>query len=155
MQQVLDFIHDHTLEQQLFLIVTTPAGDLEVLWSRWDGFDHWHVKPHRCEGPAELIQHARLLEHLRARDADMAALERELFAMAATQIAFADVVLRDAAHVLGHDVVRDMLAGHRDFMSELRAAVQKLIAKPRPSMNVVQGGEAQTTLRNGHLSLVR
>jgi len=158
MQHLLDFIHEHTLEEQLYLVVQTHAGELELIWQRHSEPEHWQIRPNKCEGPWELVERTRLLDALARRAIDLTRLERELTAMVLTQVAFADLVLRHATNLLGPDVVRRALIGHREFMGELKAAVDRLTAPPpalRPSMRVVAGGGAQSDARAGHLNVVR
>lgn len=156
MQHLLDFIHDHTLEEQLYLVVQTPAGELELLWQRCPGQDNWQIRPRLCEGPWERVARAELLGSLERRNVDMAGLERELNAMAMTQVAFADIVLRDAAKQLGRDFVQQAVQGHEQFLNQLQAALQRLIgpARARPDMVMHTGGGAQSATR-GRLTLVR
>jgi hypothetical protein len=155
MQHLLDFIHEHTLDEQLYIVAETPAGPLELQWRRLDSPEHWHIRPHRCEGPWDRIHRANLLPSLDARYANMPAIERELKLLVTTQIAFADLVLRDASEQLGRDLVQQAVLGHREFLGELRATVQQLTASARPSMAIVHGGGEQTTTRAGHLTLLR
>ena len=155
MQHLLDFIHEHTLDDQLYILADTPSGALELQWRRAESAEHWQIRPHRGEGPWDRIHRANLLHSLQARGADMRGVERELEQLVATQIAFADMVLCDAAEHLGREVVQRAVHGHRAFLGELRATVQQLTAPARPSMAVVHGGGEQTTTRAGHLRLVR
>lgn len=155
MQHLLDFITEHTLEHQLYFVVHGPAGALELRWRRSELPDHWQLRPYRREGPWEQVARHVLIEDLERRGADMVGVKRELHAMLAAQIAFADMVLRDADQQLGQELVQRFVLGQRDFIAELQAVVEQLVIDPRPSMAVVDGGGAQTTLRAGHLSLVR
>ena len=154
MQHLLDFIHDHTLEEQLYLVVQTPAGELELLWQRCPGQDQWQIRPRLCEGPWERVSRAELLGSLTLRNVDMHGLERELSAMVMTQVAFADIVLRDAATGLGRDFVQQAVRGHEHFLDELQAALRRLIEPGRPAMVMHPGGGAQSSTR-GRLTLVR
>ena len=45
MKHLLDFIYDHVVEEQLYLVVETPAGDLELMWQRSGIADVWQVRP--------------------------------------------------------------------------------------------------------------
>jgi hypothetical protein len=155
MQHLLDFINDHTLDEQLYLVVDTPAGELELLWRRQVDAGLWQLRPNKCEGPWQLVHRGDLLDHLEERGVDLPLVEHELKAMVITQIAFADIVLRDAAVLLGRDVVQQAVRQHRGFMAELQGEIRRLIEPPRPSMVVVNGGGAQTLVRAGHLTVVR
>jgi hypothetical protein len=159
MQHLLDFIHEHTLEEQLYLVAPTPAGELELLWQRCPGQDNWQIRPRQCEGPYELIGRAELLGNLERRGVDMASVERELNVMAMTQIAFADLVLRDATRQLGAEFVDNAVRGHAQFLDELQAALRKLIEPAGPSMVVHRGGAAPSATQapghQRHLTLVR
>lgn len=155
MQHLLNFIQEHTLEDQLYFVASCPAGALELTWRRNEARDHWQVRPYRTAGPAELVPRGELIHSLQARDADMAGVKRELHAMLAALIAFADMVLREANQQLGPDLVERFVRGQRDFLQELQAAVEQLAVRPAPSMELIEGGGAETRLRAGHLSLVR
>jgi hypothetical protein len=155
MQHLLDFIIEHTLEEQLYFIAPVPAGELELAWRRVDAPESWHVRQRPSEGPWELVRCGELIHQLEARGADMTVVKGELSAMLAAQIAFADMVLRDANERLGQSVVERYVIGHRDFITQLQAAIDELTSRARPSMVVVAGGGAQTQSRAGHLSLVR
>src|SRR5262245_27197222 len=119
MQQLLDFIHEHTLEEQLYFIAPSRTGGLELTRQRPVAPDYWQVRPSACEGPAELVHRRNLLSALSARAVDMLKVERELQSIVVTQIAFADMVLRDASALLGTDGVRRAVQGHRVFLSDI------------------------------------
>ena len=155
MQHLLDFIQEHTLEEQLYFVAQRAGEELEVLWRRGERGDHWQIRPKCCEGPWELVPRNTLIEALSARGVDMAGVKNELHSLLAIQIAFADMVLRDANQQLGSDVVERFVIGQQGFLEELHRAVEQLTIGARPSMVVVEGGGAQTTVREGHLSLVR
>jgi hypothetical protein len=155
MQHLLDFIHDHVVEEQLYLVVETPAGDLELIWQRSGSADVWQVRPSGCEGPWELVPRSDLLRHLAARAANMVDLERQLHGLVATQIVFADLILRDAHKLLGDDAVRKALRSYREFVALLQASVRQLLEPARPSLVVVPGDAAQTPTRSGHLTVIR
>ena len=154
MQHLLDFIQEHTLEEQLYFAAPSRAGELELSWRRSEAPDFWHVRPRGREGPWELVPRGELIVELEARGTDMGAVKCELNAMLAAQIAFADMVLRDANQQLGEQVVERFVRGHRDFIVDLQAAIESL-APRKPSMVVVNGGGAQTETKAGHLSVVR
>ena len=155
MQHLLDFIQEHTLEEQLYFIAPTAAGELELSWRRNEAPDYWHLRLRRAEGPWELVHRGELIQQLESRGVDMTVVKGELNAMLAAQIAFADMVLRDANQQLGQNVVERFVLGHQDFITELQAAIEQLTVRARPSMVVVTGGGAQTETRAGHLSIVR
>jgi hypothetical protein len=152
MQHLLDFIHQHSVDSEVYLLTGARPGDLELLWQRRDEPEHWFVRPYGCDGPAELVHRTRLLSELAARRVDMARIERELHGLCATQIAFADMLLNAAREQLGRDVVQGALHEYQTFLSELRATVQRL-TEPR-SMLLIAGGGAQSEARSGHLSVV-
>ena len=154
MQHLLDFIVEHTLEDQLYFVAHCPEEKLEVLWKRGEASEQWQVRPQRGEGPWEIVWRSELIGRLEARGADMGAVKQELHAMLAAQIAFADMVLRDANQQLGREVVERFVVGHQEFIRDLQAAIEQ-IAPRRPSMTVVSGGGEQTQTREGHLSVVR
>jgi hypothetical protein len=157
MQHLLDFIHDHVVEDQLYLVVETPAGDLELIWQRASSSlaDTWQVRPSGCEGPWQHVPRNDLLRHLEVRGANMDDLERELHGLVATQIVFADLILRDAQKLLGDDAVRKALRSYREFVALLQASVRQLLEPARPSLVVVPGDAAQTPTRSGHLTVIR
>lgn len=163
MQHLLDFIHEHTIDEQVYLVAPTSAASLELMWKRRSDPEHWQVRAYRADGPWQSVPKAELLALLERRGADMAAVERELNAMAVTQIVFADMVLCDARKRLGRDKVREAVLGHRDFVKELRAALTKIQNEkergPEPppvreSMRVLAGSGEGCGERKGRLSLV-
>jgi hypothetical protein len=157
MQHLLDFVHEHTLEEQLYFVVDVATGELELTWQRRVTPEHWQLRPRYCEGPAELVQRAQLLHTLAARSVDMSRVERELQSLIATQIAFADMVLSDANALLGADAVERAVLGHQSFMGQLHAAVERVrqpATPPSPPLVVLPGGGARSELRSGHLTVV-
>lgn len=155
MQHLLDFIQEHTFEDQLYFVVEGRAGELELLWKRGEIESYWQLRPRGSDGPWELIRRSELIRELELRDVDMVGVKRELNAVLAVQIAFADTVLRDANQQLGRDLVQRFVRGHQSFLTELQAAIEQLAGNARPSMTIVRGGGEQTEVRAGHLSIVR
>ena len=155
MQYLLDFIQDHTFESQLYFVAQCPAGELEVLWQRAGSPEHWQLRLRPSQGPWELVARGELLCELESRGADMGAVRQDLNAMLAAQIAFADLVLRDANQQLGAELVQRFVLGNQSFLEKLRAAVEQLSTQERPRMEVLPGGGAQSALRAGHLTIVR
>jgi hypothetical protein len=154
MQHLLDFVHEYTLEPQLYCVLGSPAGELELLWNRRTDASHWQLRPHKSDGPWEAIARERLIDTLAARGADMLRLERELHAIVSAQIALANMLLCSASELLGKDAVRDALVGHQEFARELTCTITRLTTSARPRMTVVQGGGVQSKTRAGHLMLV-
>jgi hypothetical protein len=155
MQHLLDFIQEHTFEDQLYFVVDGPGGELELLWKRGELDGHWQLRPRGSDGPWELIRRRELIDELERRNVDMLAVKRELNAVLAVQIAFADMVLRDANQQFGRELVQRFVRGHQGFLNELQAAIEQLTVNSRPSMTIVPGGGEQTETRAGHLSIVR
>lgn len=155
MQHLLDFIQEHTFEDQLYFVVEGRAGELELLWKRGELESHWQLRLRGVDGPWELIRRSELIEELESRDVDMVGVKRELNAVLAVQIAFADTVLRDANQQFGRDLVQRFVRGHQGFLTELQAAIDQLTGNAKPSMSIVSGGGEQTEVRAGHLSIVR
>jgi hypothetical protein len=154
-QYLLDFIYEHTIEEQLYLVVESAEGVLELRWQRHVEPGYWQVRPkNSADGPWQLLLRADMLRTLEARRAEMASVERALLATVMSHIALAEMVLRDANRLLGRDLVQRAVQGHQDFANELNAVVARLTASPRPSMQVLPGGGAQSELRSGHLTLV-
>lgn len=159
MQHLLDFVHDHNLEEQLYLVVDGSAGALELLWERGQHQDAWQVRPHKSEVAYELVPRDALVEVLRARGVFMERLECELRAIAMTQIAFADMLLRDAERALGREFVYEALRGHDAFVGQLKSSIEELVVKPgklkaRAQMQVLDGGGVSSGARSGHLRSV-
>lgn len=159
MQHLLDFVHEHTLEEQLYLVVATSTGELELLWQRRHDANAWQVRPHKSEAAYENVDRAQLIDTLRAKGASMERFERELRAIAMTQVAFADMLLRDANSALGRDFVHAALRGHRELISELTSSISELVLKPakakaKAQMLVLDGGGASSGTRSGHLRRV-
>lgn len=153
MQQLLDFIHQHSVDTEVYMFTGARPGDLELLWQRQAHPDHWLVRPYGCEGPAELVHREGLLPALAARRVDMARIEHELHGLCATQIAFADMVLRAANERLGRDVVQHAVREYQAFLSELRSAVRELTHGPA-TLQLISGGGASSETRSGHLTVV-
>lgn len=154
MQHLLDFIHEHTLEEQVYCVLSSPSGELELLWNRQLDAKHWQLRRHKSDQPWEPIAREHLLHSLTARGADLHKLERELHAIASAQIALANMVLRSAGELLGEGAVRSALTGHEEFARELTWTIARLTGPARPNMTLVQGGGAQSETRSGHLTLV-
>lgn len=163
MQHLLDFVHEHSLDEQLYLVAHLQDGDLELRWRRNTDQDYWQFR--RKGAGAQVVEvdwvrvhRAELLFFLRSQGANMESLESELKAIAVTQIVFADMVLCDARKALGRDMVRQAVLSHRDFVGELRDALQRLSERTtgsnRPSVSIIKGGGLVTEARRGHLSLV-
>lgn len=155
MQHLLDFIHEHNLEQQLYLVVETPEGALSLTWRRQaDADGQWEVQSACGEGAVELVHYGDLLDHLEQREVDLTGLERELRAIVLTNIAVADVVLRDARQVLGNEAVQRRLFELRASASQLSAAHVQL-SEPRPMLTLIRGAASKSSPRTGQLTLVR
>ena len=122
MQHLLDFVHEHTLEEQLYMVVDSRSGELELLWQRRHDAGSWQLRPHGSELAFEAVARAELIDALRARGADLTQLERELRAVAMTQIAFADMLLRDANTSFGRDFVHAALVGHQADSAPFRGS---------------------------------
>jgi hypothetical protein len=155
MQHLLDFIHEHNLEQQLYLVVETPEGAISLTWRRQpDADDQWEVQSATGEGAIELVHYGDLLDHLEAREVDLVGIERELRAIVLTNIAVADVVLRDARQALGNEAVQRRLFELRATASQLSAA-QEQVREPRPILMLIHGEAVHSSPRTGQLTLVR
>jgi hypothetical protein len=150
MQHLLDFIHEHNFEQQLYLAVQTPEGSLRLTWQRQENLDDlWQVSA-ADGGEPELVHCGDLLDHLEERGVDLAAFARELRGIVLTQLEVADILLRDAKQLLGPEVVQRRLF-------ELRGSALKLSAAQdtRPSLTLLQGEAVAPSARTGKLTLVR
>lgn len=155
MQHLLDFIHEHNLKQQLYLVVETPEGAISLTWRRQPGADdQWEVQSATGQGAVELVHYGDLLDHLEAREVDLVGIERELRAIVLTNIAVADVVLRDARQALGNEAVQRRLFELRATASQLSAAKEQL-SEPRPSLTLIPGEAVHSSPRTGQLTLVR
>jgi hypothetical protein len=155
MQHLLDFVHEHTLDEQLYCVLPTPLGDLAMQWRRQIDALGWELKPLSDDGPGEYVPRAQLLGRLTSLGANLELFERELRALIAAQVVVAHHLLRDARALLGADIVQDILHGHELFASELSRTVGSLTAPARPALSVVKGGGARSNTRAGHLALVR
>lgn len=155
MQHLLDFIHEHSLDQQLFLVVETPEGALSLTWRRNEDADGlWDVSAASGEEPGERVHYGDLLDYLEVREVDLDALERELRAIVLTHIAVADIVLRDAKRALGPEVVQQRLFELRATTSKLSAA-QASMQQTEPCLTLIQGEAATPSARIGRLKLIR
>ncbi|HET8935128.1 MAG TPA: hypothetical protein VFN67_16885 [Polyangiales bacterium] len=155
MQHLLDFIHEHSLDQQLFLVVETPEGALSLTWRRNEDADGlWDVSPASGEQPGEQVHYGDLLDHLEVREVDLAAFERELRAIVLTHIAVADIVLRDARRALGPEVVQQRLLELRATATKLSAA-QARVQEAATCLTLIQGEAVMPSARIGRLKLIR
>lgn len=175
MQHLIDFIHEHTLDENVYLVVESTIGECELTWNRHRDGECWRLRPKatpgdgaNAEGATDeaaaaeqgegwtRVPRAELIERLRGLQVNMRGFEAELRAIVTTQIVFADMVLADARKALGRDAVRRAVLSHRDFVGELNAALQRLVPKAevRDRMAVIHGDGHATKVRRGHLSLV-
>ena len=155
MQHLLDFVHEHSVEPELFLSAATADGELELIWRRAQGEGEWLVRQRGCEGPVERVPRSGLLRHLETRAVDMRAIERQLQALVATQIVFADILLRDATKLLGCDALESTREAHREFMTLLVTSVRQLLEPARANVQLISGDAAQSPARTGHLKRIR
>jgi hypothetical protein len=156
MQYLLDFVHDHALEEQLYCVLPSAAGELELTWRRSSDAEHWVARRTKTTEPARRVPRAALLAYLAERGADLSLFERELMVSVGAQVALAFQLLTDARRTLGSEMVDAMLRGHQQFARELTAAVASLTA---PKLKLVQGDAvlaepAPKGMRSGHLALV-
>lgn len=155
MQHLLDFIHEHNLEQQLYLVVEAPEGALSLTWKRQtEADDEWEVQLATGEGAVELVHYGDLIDHLELREVDLAAVERELRAIVLTNIAVADVVLRDARQALGNEAVQRRLFELRASATLLSAA-QARFGVSAPCLSLIRGEALESSPSIGRLTLVR
>ena len=151
MQEIIDFIHEHTLENQVYVVAprTRDGVEFEICFRR-DGGRSWRVR-RRGAGAWAQVERTGIVQYLRVLGIDMTALENELRCTILTQVIFADMVLRDARKLLGPDVIRRTILDTRDFVGELRQTLQNLTRK---RLSLIEGGGEQSESRQGHLSLV-
>jgi hypothetical protein len=157
MQHLLDFIHEHSLEQQLYLTVEAPAGALALTWQRQAGEDDvWEVRALAADSGEEVehVHYGDLLDHLEERGADLSALASELRAIVLTYVAVADVVLSDARQLLGPVALQQRLYELRPSRNP-SALAEARMPEPRLSLTVVKGEAAEPSARTGKLQLVR
>ena len=156
MQYLLDFVQDHMLGDQLRIRLGSAAGELELLHARGAAENTcWQVRATASCEPARNVPRAQLLDYLRALDVDMSALQSELHTLLATQVTFAEVVLRDAAQALGLQPTAAAREARRELLGILWLSLQELGPEPeRPSLRVVNADAAETPARPGHLTLV-
>ncbi|MEY4514041.1 MAG: hypothetical protein RLZZ450_6163, partial [Pseudomonadota bacterium] len=105
MQHLLDFIHDHRFEEQLYCVLQATGGELELSWCRSSDPLHWQVRRQKSQSAAERIPRTRLLAYLAEHGADLAEFERELKAAVTSQIVVAHHLLTDARSALGEELV--------------------------------------------------
>lgn len=163
MQHLLDFVHEHTLEEQLFVVVEVASGELELLWQRRNHPSSWQLRPHKSDAPYQLVERESLLDNLQQRGANMERVETELRAIVMTQIAYANLLLSDASVSLGQELLQAAMIGHDAFSSALTGAVTELVIRPqqsigrqrdKPRLSLLVGGGVQSESRSGHLRIV-
>lgn len=151
MQELLDFVHDHSLEAHFYCVLPTATWNLELYWARNEP-SVWEVRELDTVGVAVRIPRGELLDFLELRGAEPSDFEAELRAHVAAQIGAANAMLNEADRVLGPDSVEAILEGQRRFATELSSMVSSLLA---PRLEVVSGEGRQSRARVGHLALVR
>jgi hypothetical protein len=156
MQYLLDFVQDHMVADQLCIRLGSAAGELELLHVRGAPAQAcWQVRATASYEPARKLPRAQLLEYLKSLSVDMIALQSELHALLATQVTFAEVVLRDAAELLGLQPPAAAREARRELLGILWLSLQELGPEPeRPSLRAVNAETAETPARAGHLTLV-
>jgi hypothetical protein len=160
MQHLLDFVHEHTLEEQLYIVVEVAAGELELLWQRRHHPGSWQLRPHNSDSAYQTVQRESLLDALTERGANMERVETELRAIVMTQIAYASLLLGDARSHLGSEILQAATIGHEELSSGLTGAITELVIKPRsrrvpkPQLQLLLGGGVQSETRSGHLRIV-
>jgi hypothetical protein len=160
MQHLLDFVHEHTLEEQLYLVVEVAAGELELLWQRRHHPSSWQLRPHKSDAAYQLVERESLLDSLQQRGASMERVEAEFRAIVMTQIAYASLLLGDAKSSLGQELLQAATSSHQEFARELNGAITELVIRPmsrsapKPSLQLVIGGGVQSETRTGHLRVV-
>jgi len=157
MQHLLDFVQEHMISDQLCIRVDSGAGEIEVLQRRQPDRDSaWYVRVIPSADAAVRVPHTQLLATLQAQGVDMLAFERELHALLATQVTFAELVLRDAAQLLSAERNASAHEAQRELLGILWLSLQELEqAEPeRPALRAISGEAGETPARAGHLSLV-
>ena len=156
MQHLLDFVEDHMLADPLRIQLGSSLGELELLCSREPadkGF--WQVRATASCEPARRVPRTQLLDYLKALAVDMLALQNELHAWLATQVTFAELVLRDAARLLGTPPSAATREARRELLGILWLALQELGPEPaRPNMRSSNADSAETSARASHLTLI-
>src|SRR6185312_12016210 len=130
MQHLLDFVHEHTLEEQLYMVIEVATGELELLWQRRHHPGSWQLRPHKSDAPHELVQRETLLASLEKRGANMERVETELRAIVMTQIAYASLLLGDARTSFGEELLEAATFSHQEFARELNGAITELVVRP-------------------------
>ena len=156
MQYLLDFVQDHMLGDQLRIYVGSAAGELELLHVR-GATEHacWQVRATASCEPARSVPRAQLLDCLKALAVDLNAFQTELHTLLATQVTFAEVVLRDAAQLLALQPTAAAREARRELLGILWLSLQELGPEPeRPSLRAVNADAAEAPTRTGHLTLV-
>jgi len=141
MQHLLDFVQEHMISDTLRIVVAGATGEVEVLRRRAPDTDNgWLVRGIASSAAVQRVPHTRLLETLQAAGVDMCAFQSELHAWLATQVTFAELVLRNAAQLLGAPQLRGAQAARRELHALLWLALQEL--------------EDSEPARTAHLTLV-
>lgn len=151
MQELLDFVHDNSLEAHFYCVLSAGESEFELYWSRSDS-PFWEVRETGLIGPSRRVAQPDLLGHLRENGVDLRAFETELRASIAAQIGAANALLTEAQRLLGPETLDAMIEGQKRFSVELSRLVTTLLA---PRLEVVSGEGQRTRARVGHLALVR
>jgi hypothetical protein len=128
MQHLLEFLYEHSFDKQLYCVVPSARGELQLTW-RAKAPLRWEI---RRAGEAAFEERPRgdLLAYLSEQGADLASFEHELNALVAAHVVVADQLLSAARRALGGDMVSAMLRGHDSFVHDLQQAL-RASAPPR------------------------
>ena len=150
MQHLLDFVEDHMLADPLCLHVGSRLGELELLHRREPADKGvWQVRVTASCEPPRRVPRAQLLDCLEALGVDMLAFQNELHALLATQVTFAEMLLRDAARLLGTPPSAATREARRELLGILWLSLQEL-GPERPT----SADKAESSTRSARLTLV-
>lgn len=150
MQHLLDFVQDHMVSDQLRVVLGSAAGELEITHQRSEP-ELWQLRATASCEPARRVRGSQLLDCLAALSVDMRAFQSELHALLATQITFAEVVLRDAVQLLGLPPTAAARDARRELLGILWMSLQEL--GPEPTRQRAEAANAEEP-REPHLTLV-
>jgi hypothetical protein len=133
MQHLLQFLYEHTFDEQLYCVVPCERGELQLTW-RAETPHSWEVR-RPGQDSCEELPRQDLLGYLEDRGADLLSFEHELTSLVAAHVVVADQLLAAARRALGGDTVRAMLHGQEHFARDLR---QALTAAVPPRLRLVR-----------------
>lgn len=130
MDEMLDFIENLSLDEQLYWDIPSCSSELriEVVWKKSHKERPWRVRPKGTVVWTELNRED-LVEKLESWGGDTRQFERSVGASIMTQAVFADHVIEGAAKLFGREAVDSNLEEARSFLSKIADTIKEQTKK--------------------------